>query len=176
MIPALISLGVALVVAVLMELWSRFLHGRVWHGVLFAVHRSHHEERHGHFEANDVLSVTHAPVAAALVIVGCVMHGTTGAVLRGIGIGMTLFGVAYVIVHDGFVHGRLPVSWLARFRFFRRVRGAHRVHHRTGGAPYGLFAGTRELRREPRHATAPASKLTAQRALSPAPSAPSTSR
>ena len=172
MTEIVVSIVVALIVAPLMELWSRFLHGRVWHGVLFALHRSHHELRLGRFEANDVLSVTHAPIAAALVIVGCVRHGIDGAVLRGIGIGMTLFGIAYVVVHDGFVHGRLPVAWLARFRFFRRVRAAHRVHHRKGAAPYGLFAGTRELR----HATAPASKLIAQRAPARAPSAPSASR
>lgn len=172
MIEALVSIAVALAVAPLMELWSRFLHGRVWHGVLFSIHRSHHEERRGSFEANDVLSVTHAPIAATLVIVGCMMHGIDGAILRGIGAGMTLFGIAYVVVHDGFVHGRLPVEWLARFRFFRRIRGAHRVHHRTGAAPFGLFAGPRELS----HETAPASKLAAHRALPRGPSAPSTSR
>lgn len=172
MTEIVVSIVVALVVAPLMELWSRFLHGRVWHGLLFSVHRSHHRARHGRFEKNDILSVTHAPIAAALVIVGCMRHGIDGAVMRGVGIGMTLFGLAYVVVHDGFVHGRLPVEWLARFRFFRRVRGAHRVHHRTGGAPYGLFAGTRELR----HATAPASKRKAQRAPAPAPSAPIASR
>lgn len=174
---ALVSAAVALVVALLMERWARFLHGRIWHGVLFPVHRSHHEERRGRFEANDVLSVTHAPIAAALVIVGCMMHGIGGAILRGVGIGMTAFGIAYVVVHDGFVHGRLPVEWLARFRFFRRIRAAHRVHHRRGAAPYGLFAGPRELAKSGRrHATAPANRDAAQRALARAPSAPSTSR
>ena len=176
MIEVLVSLGVALAIAPMMELWSRLLHGRVWHGALFSVHRSHHRHRTGRFEANDVLSATHAPIAAALVVVGCQMHGIGGAVVRGIGIGMTLFGIAYVVVHDGFVHGRLPVGFLARFRFFRRIRGAHRLHHRDGGAPYGLFAGPREVRREVRHATTPASKLAAQRALARGPSAPSTSR
>lgn len=172
---ALISIVVAALVFPLMELWSRFLHGRIWHGVLFRIHRSHHVERHGRLEANDILSATHAPIAATLVIVGCVLGGILGAVLRGVGAGMTLFGVAYVVVHDGFVHGRLPVQGLARSRFFRRVRAAHRMHHRTGGAPYGLFAGVREMRR-PRHENAPASKLVAHRALARGPSEPSTSR
>lgn len=179
MTEAFVSVAVALVVAPLMELWARFLHGRVWHGVLFSVHKSHHEPRLGRFEANDVLSVTHAPIAAALIVVGCVMHGTLGAVLRGVGAGMTLFGVAYVVVHDGFVHERLPVEWLARFRYFRRLRGAHRVHHRNGAAPYGLFAGRRELARalrDERHATTPDKRRAAQSALARAPSEPSTSR
>lgn len=177
MIEVLVSVAVAAIVAPLMELWARFLHGRIWHGVLLPIHESHHRDRKGRFEANDVLSVTHAPIAAALVVIGCMMHGLAGAALRGAGIGMTLFGIAYVVVHDGLVHGRLPVQGLARFRFFRRVRGAHRVHHRTGGAPYGLFAGPSELSRAKRHDDiAPAASRAAQRMLPPAPSAPRTSR
>lgn len=181
MTEVLVSIASAAITLPLMEVWARFLHGRVWHGVLFAIHESHHRERKGRFEANDVLSVTHAPIAATLVIVGCIMHGITGAVLRGTGIGMTLFGVAYVVVHDGLVHGRLPVQGLARFRFLRRVRGAHRVHHRTGGAPYGLFAGPSELAQSRRHGRghgdiAPAASRAAQRTLADAPSAPNASR
>ena len=175
MTDALISIVVAAAIAPLMELWSRFLHGRIWHGILFPIHRSHHVDRHGRFEANDLLSATHAPIAATLIIVGCVLGGLLGAVLRGVGAGMTLFGVAYVVVHDGFVHGRLPVQGLARLRFFRRVRAAHRMHHRTGGPPYGLFAGVGEMRRR-HHENAPAKRLVAHRALARGPSEPSTSR
>lgn len=178
MTEILVSIALAALMVPAMELWARLLHGRIWHGVLFPVHRSHHLPRHGRFEANDVLSVTHAPIAIVLVVVGCLLHGVLGAAIRGVGIGMTLFGIAYVVVHDGLVHGRLPVAGLARFRFFRRVRGAHRVHHRTGGPPYGLFAGPKELARHrgARHATAPAARRAAQRRLAPGPSAPSTSR
>lgn len=178
MIEWMITVAVAALVAPLMELWSRLLHGRVWHGVLYRVHESHHRAREGRFEANDFLSVTHAPIAAALVIAGCIMHGFAGAALRGVGIGMTLFGVAYVVVHDGLVHGRLPVEGLARLRFFRRIRGAHRVHHRTGGPPYGLFAGPSELasRRRDHDATAPAARRAAHRTLATGPSASKASR
>lgn len=179
MIEILVSVIVALVVAPLMEPWARFLHGRVWHGVLYPVHESHHTARTGRFEANDVLSATHAPIAAALVIVGCIMHGIVGAVLRGAGIGMTLFGIAYVVVHDGLVHERLPVQGLARLRVFRRIRGAHRVHHRTGGPPYGLFVGPAELAKAKKRAhddIAPAASRAAQRTLAAGPSAPKASR
>ena len=60
---------------------------------------------------------------------------------------MTLFGLSYVIVHDGLVHGRLPVAFLERWGYLRRVARCHRVHHgtRAGGAPYGLFFGAWEL-------------------------------
>ena len=150
--PAAIALGVgvALVVAAAMEPWARMLHGRVWHRRLYWVHRSHHSRRVGRFERNDALSVLHAPIAAALVMIGCNLHGAAAAVAIGIGAGMTAFGLAYVVVHDGLVHGRLPVSFLLRVRFLRRIRDAHAVHHARGAAPFGLFLGPRELTRSPR--------------------------
>lgn len=146
-----IALGtaVALLVAASMEPWARFLHGRVWHHSLWRVHRSHHTKRRGRFEANDVLSAAHAPVAAALVMIGCNLHGPVAAIAIGVGAGMTAFGLAYVTVHDGLVHGRLPVRFLARVRWLKRVRDAHAVHHARGAEPYGFFLGARELTRTP---------------------------
>jgi beta-carotene 3-hydroxylase len=127
--------------AVFMELWAAVLHGKVWHGPLWTLHESHHAPK-GFWERNDVLSFTHAPIAMVLILFGCL--GTPGAgreVVFGVGLGMTLFGIAYVVVHDGLVHGRLPVGGLARFGYLRRVRNAHQVHHRTGAHPFGLFTG-----------------------------------
>lgn len=144
----LFAVAVALAVAAAMEPWARLLHGRVWHHRLWSVHRSHHTRRRGRFEKNDALSALHAPIAAALVMLGCNMHGVAAAALVGAGAGMTAFGLAYVVVHDGLVHGRLPVAFLARVPYLRRVRDAHAVHHARGRAPYGLFLGPRELARE----------------------------
>ncbi len=140
-----VLLVVTLVTAAAMEPWARILHGRIWHSVLWNMHRSHHELRLGRFERNDALSFLHAPIAAGLVVVGCQLEGTARAAIIGVGAGMTLFGFAYVLVHDGLVHERLSIPFLMRFRFFRSVRGAHLVHHRHGGAPYGLFLGPSEL-------------------------------
>lgn len=144
---ATVALGalVAILVAAAMEPWARLLHGRVWHQRLWGVHRTHHGRRAGRFEINDVLSAAHAPIAAALVMIGCNMHGVAAAVAIGTGAGMTLFGIAYVIFHDGVVHGRLPVSFLLRVPGVRRIRDAHSVHHARGAAPYGFFLGPREL-------------------------------
>ncbi len=139
---------VALVVAAAMEPWARLLHGRVWHRRLWRIHRTHHSRRRGRYEANDALSAAHAPIAAALVMIGCNMHGALAAAAIGTGVGMTMFGVAYVIVHDGLVHGRLPVGFLLRVPALRRIRKAHAVHHAEGAAPYGFFLGPRELAKQ----------------------------
>jgi beta-carotene 3-hydroxylase len=138
-------------VAVGMEWWARFLHGVVWHGPMWAVHESHHVPRTGWFERNDVFAALHAAVAIVLIVGSCLSgDGTAENVAFGVGIGMTAFGVSYFLVHDGYVHERLPLGFLSRWAFFRRLRGAHLAHHKTGNAPYGLFLGPRELRRSQR--------------------------
>lgn len=140
-----------------MEVWAAFLHGRVWHHALWRIHRSHHAKRRGVFEHNDALSSLHAPIATGLILYGCAAApGVLRDVAFGFGLGMTCFGVAYVVVHDGLVHRRLPVSGLARFSYLARVRDAHRVHHSTGGAPFGLFLGPLVVERRPELAAPPA--------------------
>ena len=143
---AAIWIPVALAAAAAMELWARLLHRAFWHGPLYSIHRSHHRRRRGRFELNDALSTLHAPIAVALILYGCESApGPLREVLFGAGIGMTLFGAAYVVVHDGFVHGRLPLRGLGKLALFARLRDAHRVHHGRGSAPYGFFLGPQEL-------------------------------
>ena len=150
---ALVFVPTALAAALAMDLWAAFLHGRVWHRTLWFIHASHHEARRGRFEANDVLSVTHAPFAIAFILYGCIAPPTvTREIVFGAGLGMTLFGLAYLIVHDGLVHHRLPVRFLLRSRYLRAVVRAHLVHHTglSGGPPYGFVLGPLELRRADR--------------------------
>ena len=134
-----------------MEVWSLVVHRWLWHGPLWWGHRSHHEPRPGYFEKNDSFALVHAAIAAPLIYFG-LREGW--AIAAGAGFGMTAFGACYAIVHDGLVHGRLPVAFLARVPGLRAVRNAHRAHHArdiAGGdphrPPYGLFLGPLELRR-----------------------------
>jgi len=43
------------------------------------------------------------------------------------GLGITLFGIAYMFVHDGLVHRRFPVGPIENVPYFRRVAAAHQV-------------------------------------------------
>ena len=139
--------AVLLTVAAAMEFWAMFVHEKLWHGSLWWGHRSHHRPNHGMFELNDLFSGFHAALA-----IGLIALGTEGPpeleLLAAIGFGMTAFGVSYFVVHDGFIHGRLPVEFLAKFGYFRRLRNAHKVHHlKDHEGPFGLFLGEWELRR-----------------------------
>jgi beta-carotene 3-hydroxylase len=136
--------AVLLGVAALMELWAMWLHGALWHGLLWPAHRSHHVPRRGPLEFNDLFAALHAAVAMGFVMAGLEWRVWPAAA---VGFGMTLFGVAYFVVHDGLIHGRLPVAFLERSTWLRRVRDAHLVHHARTGGPYGLFLGPWELAR-----------------------------
>lgn len=145
---AVIWVPIAAIVAVLMDVWAGLLHGGLWHRSLWGVHRSHHQPRVGRFELNDAFALVHAPPAMVLILYGCIApESVHREVLYGIGIGMTAFAVGYGVVHDGLVHGRLPVSGLMKVGFLRRVVKAHRIHHTLpAGKPYSLFFGPTELR------------------------------
>lgn len=43
------------------------------------------------------------------------------------GLGITVFGIAYMFVHDGLVHKRFPVGPIANVPYFTRVAAAHQV-------------------------------------------------
>ena len=147
---ALVWLPIAAATALLMDFWAALLHRRIWHTWLWRVHRSHHAPSRGRLEANDVLSFLHAPLAIALLLWGAASRPTvTRELAFGVGLGMSLFGLAYFMVHDGLVHGRLRVGLLLRMPYLQRVVRAHAVHHARipSGPPYGLFFGPGELAR-----------------------------
>ncbi|RWW16222.1 hypothetical protein GW17_00019908 [Ensete ventricosum] len=132
-----------------MEFWARWAHRALWHASLWNMHESHHRPRDGPFELNDVFAIINAVPAISLMAYGFLNRGLLpglcfGAVIlsslpsrpgfspapRGQnlqGLGITLFGMAYMFVHDGLVHRRFPVGPIANVPYFRRVAAAHQV-------------------------------------------------
>ena len=74
--------------------------------------------------------------------------------------GFNSFGVAYLVMHDGLVHRRLPVRWLLRFGYVREIYRAHLIHHtgREGRVPYGFFLAPWELARITRSRSTPSER------------------
>lgn len=143
-----LEIAVAAVTVGAMDVWAAVLHRRFWHGPLWSIHRSHHAPRAGVFEKNDALSTLHAPIAIALILWGCGAGGVERSIAFAVGVGMTVFGALYVLIHDGLVHRRLPVGVLLRVPVLRAIVRAHEEHHRgAGGVPYGILFGPWELRR-----------------------------
>ena len=48
----------------------------------------------------------------------------------GFTVGVSIFGTAYMVVHDGVVHGRFWTGSLGQVESIRRVAEAHKMHHR----------------------------------------------
>ncbi|XP_071934162.1 beta-carotene hydroxylase 2, chloroplastic isoform X3 [Coffea arabica] len=129
--------------AVGMEFWARWAHKALWHASLWHMHESHHKPREGPFELNDVFAIINAVPAIALLSYGFFHKGLIPGLCFGAGLGITVFGMAYMFVHDGLVHKRFPVGPIANVPYFRRVAAAHQLHHsdKFSGVPYGLFLG-----------------------------------
>lgn len=132
-----------------MEMWARWAHKVLWHDFQpgWALHKSHHVPRVGPFEANDLFAIMNAVPAIALILYGFLTPTMTGSLCFGAGLGITLFGIAYMFVHDGLVHRRFPVGPIAELPYMKRVTVAHKLHHseKYGGVPWGLFLGPQEL-------------------------------
>lgn len=133
--------------AVGMEFWARWAHRALWHDSLWHMHESHHKPREGPFEMNDVFAIVNAVPAIALLNYGFFHKGLIPGLCFGAGLGITVFGMAYMFVHDGLVHKRFPVGPVANVPYLRKVAAAHSLHHseKFNGVPYGLFLGPKEL-------------------------------
>ncbi|WOG97063.1 hypothetical protein DCAR_0416402 [Daucus carota subsp. sativus] len=143
----LATFSLAFGAAVGMEYWARWAHKALWHDSLWHMHESHHKPREGAFELNDVFAIINAVPAIALLAYGFFHKGLFPGLCFGAGLGITVFGMAYMFVHDGLVHKRFPVGPVANVPYLRKVAAAHQLHHmeKFNGVPFGLFLGPQEL-------------------------------
>ena len=135
--PILLAVLVAVVAFVVMEPVTALTNRFVMHGIGRSLHRSHHEPHGSGLERNDWFPVMFAAVVMVGMWVGFNVDGL--AALVPIGIGVTLYGAAYALVHDGWIHRR--VAWFGgrRIDVLDRLADAHMIHHRDNGAPYGML-------------------------------------
>ncbi|XP_068666041.1 beta-carotene 3-hydroxylase 1, chloroplastic-like [Aristolochia californica] len=130
-----------------MEHWARWAHRALWHSSLWFMHESHHRPREGPLETNDVFAITNCIPAISLLAYGFFNKGLLSGLSFGAGLGFTVYGMAYMFVHDGLVHKRFPVGPVADVPYLKKVAAAHQLHHadRFDGVPFGLFLGPKEL-------------------------------
>jgi beta-carotene 3-hydroxylase len=142
------ALLVAIAAFVVTEPAVALVHRRLMHrGRGWRWHTSHHraqwrpnrvaERGVRGFDANDRFPLLFAALTIAVMAIGVSIDAWKA--LTWIGCGVTFYGGAYLLVHDGYIHGRagtLPGSGL---RYLGWVRRAHARHHATGGPPYGFL-------------------------------------
>jgi beta-carotene 3-hydroxylase len=143
------AIVLVLLAFVLMEPTAYLAHRLVMHGRLGGWHHGHHQVRMSTFERNDLYPLVAAAFTIVLIAAGTVVDSASSLVW--IGAGITLYGAAYLFVHDLYIHRRI-----ARFTWtcapLERVREAHRIHHLWAGEPFGFLFPVvpRELRERAR--------------------------
>jgi beta-carotene 3-hydroxylase len=133
-VPALVLVLGAFAV---MEPVTAATHRWIMHGLGERLHRSHHRAHTARWEANDAYPVMFAAIVCVGLWAGFNQPGFAGLVP--VGVGVTLYGLAYALVHDVYIHGRIRVFGDRRVRTLDRLAEAHRIHHLYNGAPYGML-------------------------------------
>ncbi len=123
-----IIINILLVMAafLFMEFMAWFTHKYVMHGFLWVLHKDHHIRDGRKLEWNDVFAVIFAVPSILLIYFG-VMN--PNSYLLSIGIGIFLYGFAYFMFHDVYVHQRIPILKNFSNRYLRATVKAHLEHH-----------------------------------------------
>ncbi len=127
-------------VFITMEAVTWLTHKFVMHGFLWNLHRDHHKKDHDSFlERNDYFFVIFAIPSIILFAIGnAVPHLWY---LFYIALGITIYGFAYFMVHEIFIHQRFKFFTRTDNIYFRALRKAHKVHHKHLGKEDGECFG-----------------------------------
>ncbi len=111
-----------------MEVIAWLTHKYIMHKLLWNLHRDHHLKDHeGFFERNDFFFLIFAIPGIICLALG-VLYKSSATL--SIGVGITLYGVAYFLVHDVFIHQRFSIFRKTDNRYLKAIRRAHKVHHK----------------------------------------------
>jgi beta-carotene 3-hydroxylase len=136
-----------------MEFVAWFAHKYVMHGALWVLHRDHHQHEPGFFEKNDAFFLIFA-IPSWLCIMFGLMNEAYTAVF--VGAGIAVYGMAYFLIHEVFIHQRF--KWLrhADSPYLRAIRRAHKIHHKhlqkEDGECFGMLLVPRKYLDEARSA------------------------
>jgi beta-carotene 3-hydroxylase len=122
-----------------MEVVAWLAHKYLMHGWLWTLHRDHHKkEVYGFFEHNDFFFLIFATPG-----IGCLTFGnlTSATWLFYIGMGITLYGLCYFLVHDVFIHQRIKIFRKSDNWYLKAIRRAHKKHHKHLGKEDGECFG-----------------------------------
>lgn len=110
-----------------MEAVTWFTHKFIMHKIMWYFHRDHHQPEPGFFEKNDAFFLIFAIPSWLCIMLGLMYNHNY---ITCIGAGIGLYGLAYFLVHDVFIHQRF--KWLRNTNttYFRALRKAHKVHHK----------------------------------------------
>ena len=133
----LVGLVVVFVTFWTMELVAWATHKYVMHGFLWSLHKDHHQvDKNKVLEKNDSFFLIFAIPGSTLIVFGEPLSFY-------IGIGITLYGLAYFIIHEIFIHQRIKLFRSTKSRYLKAIRRAHKIHHKNlnkeDGSCFGML-------------------------------------
>ena len=124
----LINALIVLAAFVGMEAVAWLAHKYVMHGILWIWHKDHHKkESEGFIEHNDFFFLIFAMPGIA-----CLFFGMKNDFnfLFCIGVGITLYGLCYFLVHEIFIHQRFKILRNSNNKYLKAIRRTHKMHHK----------------------------------------------
>jgi beta-carotene 3-hydroxylase len=122
-----------------MEMVAWLTHKYVMHSFLWIWHKDHHKkDTYGFFEKNDYFFLVFAIPGIIGLFLGMQMEYNF---YFWIGLGITIYGLAYFLVHDVFIHQRIKWFRNADSKYFKAIRRAHKMHHKHLGKEDGECFG-----------------------------------
>jgi len=118
---------IALAAFCIMEGITWLTHRFVMHGFLWRLHEDHHKKGTGFFEKNDAFFLIFAIPSWLCIMLGSMLHAYW---VVSIGAGVTLYGLAYFIVHEIIIHQRFKLFTRSNNRYIKAIRRAHKMHHK----------------------------------------------
>ena len=131
----------------IMEGITWLTHRFVMHGFLWYLHRDHHQKGPSHLEKNDTFFLIFAIPSWLCIMLGLQQKNYWVAA---IGFGITLYGLAYFIVHEVIIHQRFKCFTRSNNIYVRSIRWAHKMHHKHldkhNGESFGMLLVAKKYR------------------------------
>lgn len=121
-----------------MEFVAWFAHKFVMHGFLWFLHEDHHVKEPGFFEKNDAFFLIFAIPSWLCIMLG-LMAGSW--IAPSIGAGIAVYGFAYFLVHEVFIHRRFKWFKNSDSLYLAAILRAHKMHHKHLGKHHGESFG-----------------------------------
>ena len=132
---------ICLIAFVGMEFVAWLSHKYIMHGFLWSLHDDHHTKNpNSFFEKNDYFFVIFAVPGIVCIILGTIFKVP---ITLPVGLGITIYGLAYFWVHEIFIHQRFKLLRNINSTYFKAIRRAHKMHHKhlgkTDGECFGML-------------------------------------
>ena len=157
----IIYIVIVLINFIAMEAITWLTHRYLMHGLLWYLHKDHHQKSDNVFEKNDAFFFIFA-IPSFL----CILFGTMDKIywLQAIGFGIMAYGFAYFLIHDVIIHQRFKWFTRSNNKYIRSIRMAHKMHHKhlnkEDGESFGMLWVAKKYRQNsPKRHTAGSGSL-----------------